>query len=65
MKFQIQDLNRLSSDMLQGDLLEYHVYLCFEDCRINVHCSHKELADNLIHYFFPFLAAGSQIPDIT
>ncbi|MBL0700815.1 MAG: HprK-related kinase B [Desulfosarcina sp.] len=64
MKFHIQDLSRLSTDMLQGAILEHQVYLCFEDCRINVHCSHKELADNLIYYFSPFLAAGSRIPDI-
>jgi len=65
MKFHIQDLNRLSSDMLQGALLGHHVYLCFEDCRINVDCSHKELADNLIHYFSPFLADAGRMPDIT
>ena len=65
MKFHIQDINQLSSDMLQGALLEHHVNLCFEDCRINVHCSHKELGDNLIHYFSPFLADSSRMPDIT
>jgi len=65
MKYHIHDLSRLSSDMLQGALLEHHVYLCFEDCRINVHCSHKELADNLIHYFSPFPADNGRMPDIT
>ncbi len=65
MKFHIQDLSRLSSDMLQGDILGHHVYLRFEHCRINVHCSHKELTDNLVHYFSPFLADASQEPDIT
>lgn len=64
MKIATHSFAQLATDLVGGVKIDHKVTLILEQCLIAVHCSGLDLADNLRHYFAPFLDSSREKPHI-